>query len=259
MSGSLLLEQKKHILIVTLNRPDQRNAFDDEMIDGFEQMVEQVNRDQSIKVVIVTGAGSAFCAGGDIKQMRDKTGMFGGTTAEIRQQYRQGIQRVPRAMLRLEVPSIAAVNGAAVGAGCDLTFMCDIRIASSKAKFAESFVKLGLIPGDGGAWLLPRAIGYARAAEMSFTGDAVDADTAESWGLVSQQVEPDQLMPAAMALAERMTANSGAALRACKRLLQEGRLGTLDSMLDQAASMQAILHHTDEHEQAIQELTSGKS
>ena len=121
-------------------------------------------------MVILTGAGSAFSSGGNVKHMRDKTGMFGGSPAQLRNGYRRGIQRIPLAMMALEVPAIAAVNGPAIGAGCDLTCMCDMRIASERAVFAESFVKVGIIPGDGGAWLLPRAVGMARASEMAFTG-----------------------------------------------------------------------------------------
>ena len=251
MGNSLIVQKNNGVVIATLNKPEQRNAFDDEMIAGLEQLVAEINADRAQKVLIITGAGTAFCAGGDVKQMQNKTGMFGGSSSDIRQQYRFGIQRVPRALYDLEVPSIAAVNGPAYGAGCDLTTMCDIRIASPKAVFAESFVKLGLIPGDGGAWLLPRAVGMSRAAEMTFTGDAIDAETAESWGLVSKVVAEEQLLAEAQALAERIASNPSDALRGSKRLLVEGQRQSLHSILELSASLQSGLHHGEDHEEAV--------
>ncbi len=149
------------------------------------------------------------------------------------------------------MPIIAAVNGAAVGAGCDLAMMCDIRIASERASFAESFVQLGLIPGDGGTWFLPRAIGYERAAEMTFTGDRIDAATALSWGLVSRVVPHEDLLGTATELAERIVKNPPHSLRMAKRLLQESRTGTLESTLAMAAAMQPLAHADAEHQHRI--------
>jgi enoyl-CoA hydratase/carnithine racemase len=170
---------------------------------------------------------------------------------QIRQEYRTGIQRLPLALFNLEVPVIAAVNGAAVGAGLDLACMCDVRIASDKAKFAESFVKLGIIPGDGGAWLLTRLVGLSRAAEMAFTGDAIDARQAEQWGLVSRVVAPEELMQAAQTLAERIAANPGHAVRLAKRLLRESLHTRLDTLLELAAAYQALSHQTPDHREAV--------
>jgi len=177
--------------------------------------------------------------------------MFGGTPNEIRDGYRNGIQRIPLAINNLEVPIIAAVNGAAIGAGCDLTMMCDMRIASEKALFAESFVKVGLIPGDGGAWFLPRVIGLSRANEMAFTGEPVTAETALAWGMVSQVVEPDKLLDAANKLALRIAANPPSALRMTKRLIKEGEHAKLDSLLEMSASLQALAHQTKDHAEAV--------
>ena len=177
--------------------------------------------------------------------------MFGLDAIDQRRAYIDGVQRIPRALGRLEVPLIGAINGAAVGAGCDLAMMCDIRIASERASFAESFVQLGLIPGDGGTWFLQRAIGYERAAEMTFTGDRVDAATALDWGMISRVVANDDLLPQARALAERIAKNPPHALRMAKRLLQESRTGTLESTLGMAAAMQPLAHHDREHEQRI--------
>jgi enoyl-CoA hydratase/carnithine racemase len=177
--------------------------------------------------------------------------MFDYSPAELREWYRSGVQRLALAVYGLEVPAIAAVNGPAIGAGCDLTTMCDIRIASENATFAESFVKVGLIPGDGGAWLLPRVVGKSKAAEMSFTGDALTAAEALACGLVSRVVPADKLMDEVRALAERIAANPGGALRMSKKLLREGEHARLDSLLEMSAGLQAIAHKTPYHVEAI--------
>ena len=249
----LITEQAGAVVTLTLNAPDERNALSNQsQWDEIVAACERIARDQSVKVLILTGAGSAFCAGGNVKDMRDKKGIAGGTPYAISEGYRHGIQGIPLALYNLDVPTIAAVNGAAIGAGCDLACMCDIRIASSKAKFAESFVKLGIIPGDGGAWLLPRVVGMSKAAELTFTGDTIDADEAARIGLVSRVVAPEDLMKEAQALAARIAANPGPALRMAKRLMREGQHMRLDSLLEMSAAFQAIAHHTKEHDQALE-------
>ncbi|ADG78646.1 enoyl-CoA hydratase OS=Tsukamurella paurometabola (strain ATCC 8368 / DSM / CCUG 35730 / CIP 100753 / JCM 10117 / KCTC 9821 / NBRC 16120 / NCIMB 702349/ NCTC 13040) OX=521096 GN=Tpau_2034 PE=3 SV=1 [Tsukamurella paurometabola] len=252
MTDPLLVDRSGDTVIWTLNRPESRNPIsDDEMITALEAAVTAVNRDRAVRAVILTAAGSAFSAGGNVKDMRDRRGMFGGSPAEMRQGYRHGIQRIPLALYDCEVPTIAAVNGPAIGAGCDLATMCDLRIASTTATFAESFAKLGIIPGDGGAWLLPRAIGMARASEMAFTGEPIDARTAWEWGLVSRVVEPDDLLPAAHDLARRISANPPQVVRMTKRLLREGQHQSLGSLLELSAAMQAVAQHTDDHCEAV--------
>jgi enoyl-CoA hydratase/carnithine racemase len=151
----------------------------------------------------------------------------------------------------LDIPVIAAVNGPAIGAGFDLACMCDIRLAGEKALFAESFVKVGIVPGDGGAWLLPRVIGMQRASLMSFTGDTIDAAKALEWGLVLEVVPTEKLLPHAQALAQRIAANPSHALRLTKRLLREGQHMRLDSLLEMSAAYQALAHHTDDHLEAV--------
>ena len=244
----VLTEQTGAVVTLTLNAPEERNALSSQsQWDEIVNACQRIARDHSVKALIVTGAGSAFCAGGNVKDMRDKKGIAGGTPYEIREGYRNGIQRIPLALYNLDVPTIAAVNGAAIGAGCDLACMCDIRIASSKAKFAESFVKLGIIPGDGGAWLLPRVVGMSKAAELTFTGEE-----AARIGLVSRVVAPEDLMKEAQGLAERIAANPAPALRMAKRLMREGQHMRLDSLLEMSAAFQAIGHHTKEHDQALE-------
>ncbi|MEE2030637.1 crotonase/enoyl-CoA hydratase family protein [Rhodococcus chondri] len=248
----VLSERDGNIVTWTVNLPEARNPISgDEVVDRLVELVDEANNDPETRVVILTGAGTAFSAGGNVKDMADRKGMFGGAPYALRDGYRRGIQRLPKAIYHCEVPIIAAVNGPAVGAGCDLAMMCDMRVASTTAFFAESFVKLGIIPGDGGAWLLPRAIGAARAAEMAFTGDRVDAATALDWGMVSQVVEPENLLDTARALADRVAVNPPHALRMTKKLLREGQRVDLDTILELSASFQALSHHTEDHSEAL--------
>ena len=248
----LVTERDGAVLTVRMNRPDTRNALSEPgQMAEFVDLCSALRRDLSVKVVILTGNGSAFCAGGNVKDMRDQGGIFAGSPYELRNSYRNGIQSIPLALYELDVPVIAAVNGAAIGAGLDLACMCDIRIASSKAVFAESFVRLGIVPGDGGAWLLPRIVGMPRASLMAFTGDTIDAKKALDWGLVADVVDADALEQEAMALARRIAANPSHALRLTKRLLREGQHMRLDSLLEMSAAYQALAHHTDDHKEAV--------
>jgi 2-(1,2-epoxy-1,2-dihydrophenyl)acetyl-CoA isomerase len=251
-SGRLRLERDGHVLIATLDDPSTRNAlYGNDLFSDFEALVTSANADLSVRAVILTGAGSAFSSGGNIREMHDKTGMFGGAPHEIAQNYKDGIQRIPRAFMAMDVPLIAAVNGPAIGAGCDLACMCDVRIASTRATFAESFVRVGIVAGDGGSWLLPRLIGYARAAEMAFTGEAIDAKQGFSIGLVSKVVPHEKLMESALDLAGRIAANPPHVLRWSKRLLRESQHERLDTILDMAASYQALAHQTSDHAEAV--------
>lgn len=240
------------IRIWTINQPGTGNAITDaEFTESFDRAVDEANADLAVRAVIVTGAGKQFSSGGNVREMADRAGMFSVDARRQRQAYATGIQRIPQAALRLEVPLIAAVNGAAVGAGCDLAMMADIRIASERAWFAESFVQIGLIPGDGGSWFLPRAVGWERAAEMTFTGDRVDAATALEWGMVSRVVPPEELMTEAGALAARIAKNPPHALRMAKRLLHESKTARLDSVLAMAAAMQPLAHLDPEHDSRL--------
>ncbi|MEV8195268.1 crotonase/enoyl-CoA hydratase family protein [Rhodococcus pyridinivorans] len=255
MENPVLVERDGFIETWTINRPAERNPVSGmDVVDALVACVDAVNADYGVRAVIVTGAGSTFSAGGNVKDMANRQGLFGGKPHEQRDGYRAGIQRIPRAMYNCDVPLIAAVNGPAIGAGCDLALMCDLRIASEKAFFAESFVKLGIIPGDGGAWLLPKAVGMARAAEMILTGDRVDATQALEWGLVSNVVPPDQLLDEARALANRVAANPPRSVRMAKKLLREGQHQSLDSLLELSAALQALVQQTTDHTRAVNAL-----
>lgn len=249
---TLRIERSGPTQVWTINLPEVGNAITDTgLIAAVEAAVDAANSDTTVRAAILTGEGKIFSAGGNVKEMADRDGMFGLDPIEQRHAYVAGIQRIPGALARLEVPLIAAVNGPAIGAGCDLAMMCDIRVASERASFAESFVQIGLVPGDGGTWFLQRAIGYERAAEMTLTGDRIDAETALAWGMVSRVVPHDELLSTATDLAERITKNPPHALRMAKRLLQESRTGILESTLGMAAAMQPLAHHDAEHQQRI--------
>lgn len=253
MSEFLIYEQTGAIVTLTMNRPDERNALsDDSQFQEFVDVCGRINRDRSVRVAILTGAGTAFCAGGNVKRMRALAGKETDPPFAVRERYLHGIQRIALAVYHLEVPSIAAVNGPAIGAGCDLACMCDLRIASQQARFAESFVKLGLIAGDGGAWLLPRVVGMSKACELAFTGEMIDADEALVIGLVSKVVAPETLMDEAGALAAKIAANPPHALRLTKRLLREGQHVRIETLLEMSAAFQALSHFTEDHTEAVE-------
>ena len=247
----LSIQRDGAILTLTMSQPETRNALTgNTAVDEFVQVCEDIRKDASVKVVILTAEGPIFSSGGNVKDM--KRFFDDALTPDlIREEYRQGIQRIPKALYHLDVPVICAVNGPAIGAGLDLTCMCDIRIASENATFAESFVRVGIVPGDGGAWLLPRAVGMARASEMAFTGEAIDAQQALAWGLVSRVVPHGDLLTEARALAAKIAANPGAVMRMTKRLLREGEHSSLASLLEISAGYQAIAHKTIDHREAV--------
>lgn len=255
MTEKLLYEQDGHVVTLTLNMPDTRNALTDaDLCSAIIDAMHRINADQSVRCAIVTGAGKAFSSGGNLKHMKEKKSIFGGDAIDAKDGYRNGIQSMAKAIWECEVPLIAAVNGPSYGAGCDLTCLCDIRIASTLATFAENFVRVGLISGDGGAWLLPRQVGLSRAAEMTFTAEPVDAATALDWGLVSKVVEPDALLAEARSLADRIAVNPPRQLRMAKRLLREGLNTRLDTVLELAAAYQGACHQTEDHAEAVDAL-----
>jgi enoyl-CoA hydratase/carnithine racemase len=253
MSSSYVrYEQDGPIVTLTLDAPEKRNAISTfEECDAIVDAARRVNLDRSVRAVVLTGAGTAFCAGGDLKAMRDRRGIIEGSHADLRENYRRGVQRLAQALYECDAPTIAAVNGPAIGLGLDVACMCDIRIASERATFAESFVKVGIVPGDGGAWLLPRVVGMSVACEMSFTGDVLDAQAAKEVRLVSRVVPPEELMGAALSLAGRIAANPPDVLRMTKRLLREGQYTRLPTLLEMSAAYQALAHSTEDHKEAV--------
>lgn len=256
---AVLYEVDGKIATITLNRPEARNALAEEVIAALIAALERADGDPAISCVVLTGAGASFCAGGNLREIRAMTAEQGLSPLEIEQWYRSQIQRIPLVMDRLSVPVIAAVNGHAIGAGCDLACMCDIRIAADSAVFAESFLRVGIIPGDGGAWLLPRIIGMARASQMLLTGEFIDAGKAAHYGLVSEVVAADALLSRAHALAAMVAQFPPAAIRKSKRLLKDARDASLAEHLDQAAIWQGVLQQMDDHREAIDAILEKRS
>lgn len=255
----LTIERSGGVVTATMNQPETRNALTgNSAVQEFVELCGNLRKDASVKVLIITADGPIFSSGGNVKDMRR---FFDEnlTPDLIREEYRQGIQRLPLALYEFDVPVICAINGPAIGAGLDLTCMCDIRIASENATFAESFVRVGIVPGDGGAWLLPRAVGMAKASEMAFTGEAISAQEALACGLVSRVVPAEQLLPTAHAVAQKIAGNPGAVMRMTKRLLREGQHATLSSLLELSAGYQAIAHKTADHREAVSAFVEKRS
>jgi len=246
------IELEDRVATLTFERDDLRNALTGTaLIDDIVHTAAWANLNREVSALIITGDGKAFSSGGNVKEMREKEGIFGGAAAEIQEQYRQGIQRIPLAMNDIEVPTIAAVNGAAIGAGFDLCNMCDIRIGCPETLLGETFINLGIIPGDGGAWFLQRVAGYQRAAELTLTGRLVKADEALEYGILMEVVDSDQLLPRAREIAAEIASKPPRGVRMTKRLLKAAQRMDLKDLLDMSASMQAISHQMEDHREAV--------
>lgn len=253
MGDYVRVAKDDRVATLVLNRPDRLNAIAaHEDCADLVGALQDLNDDPQISVAILTGEGRAFSAGGDVKAMKTRQGIGRlDSPAATRTNYRRGVQAIARAFQQLDVPIIAAINGPAIGVGCDLACFCDLRIAAAGAKLAASFIKMGLVPGDGGAWALPRVVGYAKAAEMLFTGDVLSADDALACGLVSRVVPAEGLMTEARALADRIAANPARSLRLAKRLLLQAQGEDLDHVLELSAAYQALAHETRDHAEAV--------
>lgn len=244
------LELEGRVAVLTFQRDDKRNALTGTaLVDDICATLEWANANAEVSVLILTGAGSAFSAGGDIKMMRERA--MGSTAAEMERYYRLGIQRIPRAMSATEVAVIAAVNGPAIGAGFDLANMCDIRIGSTNAQFGETFINLGIMSGDGGAWFLQRMVGVHRAAELTFTGRIVKAEEARALGILLEVTAPERLLPRAREIAAQFAAKPPLAVRYAKRALRLAQHQSVGEHLETCASFQGALQKTEDHLEAV--------
>lgn len=244
-------ETDPHIAWIVLDRPAARNAYSDEMIDDLVGAFDAAEADDGVRCVILTGAGAAFSAGGDLKAMQSHTGMFAGDAVRLRSRYEAGIHRIPRRLARFDKPIVAAVNGPAIGAGLDLACMCDIRVAAHSARFGSTFVKVGLIPGDGGAYFLTRTVGFPAALDLVLTGRVIDAEEALRIGLVHATVADDALEAAARKRAERLARSAPLAVRLAKRLCYRAYESSLDQSLELAAAYQGIVQNTEDHDEGV--------
>ena len=249
--GVVLYEKNDRIVTITLNKPETRNALSKDLCEALVSAVKKADSDGGVSCVVLAANGKSFSAGGNLHEIKAMTEEQGMSPLEIENWYKTGIQRIPLAFSEISVPVIAAVNGHAIGAGNDLTTMCDIRIAGEDAIFAESFLRVGIIPGDGGAWLLPRIIGQARANQMLYTGEFIDANKALNYGLVSEVVSNEGLLARAYELAEMVIGFPPLAIRKTKELVRTAQSVTLKENLDQAALFQGVLQQMDDHREAI--------
>jgi enoyl-CoA hydratase/carnithine racemase len=254
-------EKSGRVAVVTMNRPEARNAIGAvEDCDDLAAALMRANEDSDVSALILTGAGKAFCSGGDLKAIRERTGIGPRTPPDAtRANYRRGVHTIIRALAEVEVATIAAINGPAIGLGLDIGILCDMRVAAASAKMASSFVKVGIIPGDGGAWILTQALGPSRAAELILTGDTIDAEEALRIGLVNKVAPDDKLMDEARALAERVAVNPPRAVRMAKRLLREAQHGRLSDVLELSAAFQALAHETADHKEAVDAFTQKRT
>ena len=242
---------ENHIAWVTLNRPESSNAFTLTMIEELCQSLRSLDEDQNIRVIVFKGEGKNFCAGGDIKAMENQKEMFAGESNELRRRYEYGIQQIPITMERLQTPTIAMVNGAAIGAGCDFACMSDIRIGHEKTKMGETFSKLALVPGDGGTYFLPRVVGYTKAMEMFLTGKIYSAEECLDMGLLNKLVPLNNIESETKILAETIAANAPIALSLTKKALKISYLKDLQTSLDMLSSFQGITQRTEDHLEGI--------
>ena len=248
MTDSLRFEIDGAIATITLNRPERMNAFTWEMIDAWAEALAECRTNEAISVVIVTGAGKAFCSGGDIGEMKNRGGR---TPLERKTELESHVHKIPLMLEALDKPVIAAINGAATGAGLDLALMMDLRIAAESARLGETYVKVGLVPGAGGAWFLPRLVGTAKALELFWTGDIIDAGEAERIGLVNKVVPDAELMSATRGLARKIAEAPPLSVRFIKRAVREGLRSDLRSALDLISSHYAVAASSADHREAV--------
>lgn len=242
----------EHIATLTLNRPERRNALNEVMQDEIGNAIENVEADDSIRVLVVTGAGRAFCAGGDLEQLKGGSEP-GEWVSDNVDSIRRSFQRTQRFMLglqRMEKPVIAMINGAAVGAGFDLSCGCDLRIGSPRARFMVAYVRIGLFPGFGGTWLYPRMLGsIGKAAEMLFTGDFMEAEEAYRLGFLNKLVPEEELENTTREMARKIASGPPIAIRLSKLMLYKGLEFDLETAMKMAAAAETITLTSRDHEE----------
>jgi enoyl-CoA hydratase/carnithine racemase len=245
--SELLYDVKDKIATITLNRPDKLNAFTRNMIDGWAKSLAQAQADDDVNVVIVTGTGRAFCSGGDVGRMREgdpsaldgKNGLW------------EGVHRVPKQLEQMDKPVIAMVNGLAVGAGMGMSVMCDLRIAAESARFSTGYVKVGLVPGDGDTYFLPRLVGAAKALELLWTADFIEAPEALRLGIVQRVVPDAQLKDVTYALARQISDGPQIPIRMIKRLVYQSMKLDLRTHLDLVSSHMGLVRQTADHAEGV--------
>jgi enoyl-CoA hydratase/carnithine racemase len=240
------------VMTITLAEPEIRNAITGvDMLEDLLDALDEAETDPEVTVAVIDAEGPAFSAGGNVKDMAAREGLFSGSPAELIEKYRDTIQQLTRFLATTDLVTIASVDGPAVGAGFDLVLGCDLRFGSRNARFAHTFIEMGIIPGDGGAWLLPRVVGWQRATELALTARFITAAEAERYGVLLEVVPGDKLESRVDEVARTIASKPRPAVVLAKRLLRQARSMDLDGFLEFSAALQAIAHTTPEHETAV--------
>src|SRR3989440_2022322 len=246
--SDLLYEAKDKIATLTLNRPDKLNAFTGPMIDAWAKALAEAQADDGVNVVVVTGTGRAFCSGGDVGRMREGE----PSALDGKNSLWEGIHRVPKTLEAMDKPVIAMVNGLAVGAGMGMCVMCDMRVAAQSARFSTGYVKVGLVPGDGDTYFLPRLVGAAKALELLWTADFIEAPQALELGIVQRVVPDAQLKEVTYALAKQIADGPQIPIRMIKRLVYQSLRLDLRTHLDLVSSHMGLVRQTADHKEGVQ-------
>lgn len=237
---------RDHIATIRLNRPEQKNAFTLEMIDDWSEALHAAEAEPDVRVVVLTGTGGAFCSGVDLSVLQQ----IEQTPLASKELLTKHVHKVAHAAESMSKPYLAAVAGPAIGAGMDMALLADIRVAADTARFSQAYVRVGLVPGDGGCYLLPRIVGTARALQLLWTGEAIDAQRASEIGLVSTVCDEDELMPTVYDLARSIAHQPPVAVQMIKRSVRFGETHDLRTALDLISSHNAIVLSTDDSKEA---------
>lgn len=247
---TIILKKEDHIATITMNRPERMNALNEQMLRELVAALDDLARDDDVRVVVLTGAGRVFCSGADVSEGGKASGLV-GTPEGMRRNVRKSYQSVTLGLQKMDKPTIAMVNGAAVGAGCDFAFGCDMRVGSEKARFRNGFVRIGLIPGGGGTWLYTRLMGLGRGLEFLFTGDFLEAEEAEHIGVLNRLVPAEELERETMELARKIAKGSPIAIQMSKMLAYKALEVNMEAALETAAACQALALSSEDHREGV--------
>jgi 2-(1,2-epoxy-1,2-dihydrophenyl)acetyl-CoA isomerase len=255
MSSPITLERDGKVAIITLNRPEVLNAINEPMLPPWVDALEECRLDDSVGVIVVTGAGEAFCRGGDTTKLGSHTTPG---PVDIKAQFWDRLHRIPKKLAEIDKPVIAAVNGLASGAGVDVSLQCDFRFAARSASFRVSYTAFGLVPGNGGTYFLPRIVGEAKALELFYAAKPIDAEEALRIGLVNQVFDDDEFMARTMEYAHDITLRAPLAMSLVKRAVKQSLSMDLHTHLDMVSSHMLITRPSEDHAEAIKAYEEGR-
>lgn len=248
--SDVLVDRDGHVTVIAINRPERRNAFTLEVLDSIVAALAELRRDASCRAIILTGTGGAFCSGVDLDVIERMRAEGNAKPHHWKSLLTERVHRIAFALEDFDKPVIAAVGGPAYGAGMDLALMCDMRFVSGAARFCESYINLGVVPGDGGCYYLPRIVGLPKALELLLSGRVVDAQEALAIGLANRVCADDRLMAETLEFAQLLTTKSPAALRLVKRATYQSLDTDLRTSLDLISSHMAVVQSLEDTEEA---------